>query len=85
VVVAYSVVTGYAVMILSSFFNIYYAILFFIVGAVYTYKIMKKSQIQLQLDNNFAAKSSSGGSEGDRGYEGMTEWEKQRFKMKHNK
>ena len=39
------VVSGLAMVILSPVFNIYYAILFFLCGSYYTYKILKKNQI----------------------------------------
>lgn len=50
-IVAVSVVAGFTEMILSSLFNVYYASTFFIVGSFYTYKIIKKNQIQMTLEN----------------------------------
>ena len=44
------VITGFTQMILNSIFNLYYSTLFFIVGSYYTYKIFKKSKIQMSLD-----------------------------------
>jgi len=46
-------------MILNSFFNVYYSFLFLLVGAAYTYRILRKNQIQMSLDNNFVVTSSS--------------------------
>ena len=43
VFVALAVCTGFAFMILSSLFNIYYALVFFLVGGFYAYKIMRKN------------------------------------------
>lgn len=37
------VVTGFAIIILSEFLNIYYALIFFCVGSFYSYKIFKKN------------------------------------------
>lgn len=37
------VVTGFAIVILSEFLNIYYSIVFFAVGSYYSYKIFKKN------------------------------------------
>lgn len=45
--IAILVVCGFAAMILNSILNIYYALLYFVVGALYTYKIFKKSQVAL--------------------------------------
>ena len=50
--VSLAIIGGFAEMILSSFFNAYYATIFFIVGSYYTYKIIKKNQIQLSLEND---------------------------------
>jgi len=36
------IVTGYAIVILSDILNIYYCIVFFVVGSYYSYKIVKK-------------------------------------------
>ena len=47
VVVAIMVVCGFAAMILNSILNIYYASLYFLVGALYTYRIFRKSQVSL--------------------------------------
>jgi len=56
--VASCVVTGFAAMILNSVFNMYYALIFFIVGSGYTYKFMKKNRIQLSLgDSEFVQKA----------------------------
>jgi amino acid permease len=40
-----AIISGFEEMILCSFMNIYYTSLFFIVGAYYTYKIIKKNHI----------------------------------------
>ena len=53
VAVAICVVSAFAAMILSSIFNVYYAVIFFLVGSFYFYKIIKKSQIQLQMDSDY--------------------------------
>ena len=37
------VVTGFAIVILSEFLNIYYSVFFFIIGSYYSYKIFKKN------------------------------------------
>ena len=37
------VVTGFAIVILSDLLNIYYAIIFFVIGSYYSYKILKKN------------------------------------------
>jgi len=37
------IVTGFAIVILSEFLNIYYCLVFFIVGSYYSYKIFKKN------------------------------------------
>ena len=50
------VVTGFAIVILSEFLNIYYSVFFFVIGSYYSYKIFKKNQIMLQLDNDFASR-----------------------------
>lgn len=53
-VVSTCVVTGFAAMILNPVFNVYYAVIFFIVGSGYTYKFLKKNRIQLSLgDTDF--------------------------------
>lgn len=41
------VVTGFAIVILNSILNIYYAAIFFAVGSYYSYRIFKKNQIML--------------------------------------
>lgn len=41
--VVLSIICGFEEMILSSFMNIYYTSVYFIVGAYYTYKILKKN------------------------------------------
>ena len=51
VLIAILVVCGYAAMILNSILNVYYASLYFVVGALYTYRIFKKSQVALNTDN----------------------------------
>jgi membrane protein implicated in regulation of membrane protease activity len=43
--IAMAVVSGFAAMILVPVFNVYYAAIFFFVGSVYSYKIIKKNQI----------------------------------------
>jgi uncharacterized membrane protein YjjB (DUF3815 family) len=43
--VAACVVTGFAAMILNPVFNVYYALIFFIVGSGYVYRIFKKNRI----------------------------------------
>ena len=48
--VTLSVIAGFTEMILSSVMNVYYATIFFIVGSYYTYKIIKKNQIQMSLE-----------------------------------
>ena len=50
--VVYGIISGFEEMILSSFMNIYYTSIFFIVGAYYTYKILKKNEIQRSLEND---------------------------------
>mmetsp|Transcript_11523 Transcript_11523/g.17370 ORF Transcript_11523/g.17370 Transcript_11523/m.17370 type:complete len:172 (+) Transcript_11523:29-544(+) len=45
------VVSAFAAMILNSFFNIYYATIFFLVGSYHTYKIVKKSRIEHVLES----------------------------------
>jgi len=45
------VITGYGLMILSSFLNIYYACIFLFVGSYYSYRICKKNQIMLQFNS----------------------------------
>ena len=51
ILVTLSIIAGFEEMILSSIFNLYYASVFFIVGSYYTYKIIKKNQIQMSLEN----------------------------------
>ena len=51
VLVAIMVVCGFAAMILNSILNIYYALLYFVVGAVYSYRIFRKSSVA-QNDND---------------------------------
>ena len=43
VLVAIMVVCGFAAMILNSILNIYYALLYFVIGALYTYRYFRKS------------------------------------------
>jgi hypothetical protein len=43
IIVTISIVTGFAVMILNYILNVYYALIFFIVGFIYVYKIFKKN------------------------------------------
>lgn len=59
--IAACVVTGFGAMILNPVFNMYYALIFFIVGSGYTYKFMKKNRIQLSLgDSDFVQKTKDG-------------------------
>lgn len=51
ILVTLSIIAGFEEMILSSIFNVYYASIFFVVGSYYTYKIIKKNQIQMSLEN----------------------------------
>ena len=51
--VAICVVSGYAAMILNPIFNIYYALIFFIVGVAEFYRFMKKNKLEISLDNDF--------------------------------
>ena len=51
--VAICVVSGYAAMILNPIFNIYYALIFFIVGMAEFYRFMKKNKLEISLDNDF--------------------------------
>lgn len=44
-------ITIFSEMILCSAFNLYFALIFFVGGAYYTYKIIKKNQIQSSLEN----------------------------------
>lgn len=64
--VSISIIAGFTEMILSSLFNMYYASIFFIVGSYYTYKIIKKNQIQMSLENDvlMSKHHSSKGSNG---------------------
>lgn len=43
IVLVLSIIATFEEMILSSFMNIYYTTLFFVVGSYYTYKIIKKN------------------------------------------
>ena len=45
------IISTFSEMILSSVFNIYFASVFFLLGSYYTYKIFKKNQIQMSLEN----------------------------------
>ena len=57
-VIVLMVIAGFSEMILSSIFNVYYSSIFFVVGSFYTYKIIKKNQIQLSLENDFLQTNS---------------------------
>lgn len=57
-VIVLMVIAGFSEMILSSIFNVYYSTIFFVVGSFYTYKIIKKNQIQLSLENDFLQTNS---------------------------
>ena len=59
---AVCVVAGFAAMILNCIFNVYYAIIFFIVGSAYVYRTLRKNQIQLTLDNDFSVSNLMGGA-----------------------
>ena len=48
------IITGFALMIMTPIFNVYYAFIFLVVGSFYTYKIVRKNQIQFSMDNDFA-------------------------------
>ena len=57
--IAMAVVSGFAAMILVPVFNVYYAAIFFFVRSVYSYKIIKKNQIQLDgLPYQFPSKKA---------------------------
>lgn len=43
IMVSIMVVCGFAAMILNSVLNIYYALLYFMVGALYTFRYFRKS------------------------------------------
>ena len=43
--VTWAIIGGFAMMIMAEFFNIYFALLFFIVGSAYTYKLFAKKRI----------------------------------------
>ena len=49
-IIAILVVCGFAAMILNCVLNIYYAALYFAVGAIYTYRLFKKSQVALNFE-----------------------------------
>jgi hypothetical protein len=51
--VAICVVSGYAAVILNPIFNIYYAVIFFIIGVAELYRFMKKNKLEISLDNDF--------------------------------
>ena len=57
-IISMLVVMAFAAMILTPFFNLYYAILFFIAGAVHLYKMVRKNKISLQMNNNEAGSSA---------------------------
>lgn len=44
-IIGVSVISGYALIILTPVFNIYYALIFFIIGSVYTCKLFQKNKI----------------------------------------
>jgi len=52
VLTALYTITIFSEMILCSAFNLYFALIFFIGGSYYTYKIIKKNQIQTSLEND---------------------------------
>ena len=47
--VAMCMVSGFAAIILVPVFNVYYAAIFFFIGSMYSYKIIKKNQIQMDF------------------------------------
>ena len=51
--VAICVVSGYAAVILNPIFNVYYALIFFIIGVAELYRFMKKNKLEISLDNDF--------------------------------
>ena len=50
--VAICVVSGYAAVILNPIFNVYYALIFFIIGVAELYRFMKKNKLEISLDND---------------------------------
>ena len=46
-------------MILNPIFNIYYALIFFIVGVAEFYRFMKKNKLEISLDNDFVIQTQS--------------------------
>lgn len=45
VVISSTVVFGFMLIILTPIFNLYYALIFFLIGSVYTFKMLQKKKI----------------------------------------
>lgn len=57
--VAICVVSGYAAVILNPIFNVYYALIFFIIGVAELYRFMKKNKLEISLDNDFVIQTQT--------------------------
>ncbi len=49
-IIALMIVVCYALIIVNGYANIYYALIFFVIGWGYAWKMVKKNQIQLSFD-----------------------------------
>ena len=47
-----AIVSCFALVILTPIFNLYYALIFFVVGSVYSYKIVQKNKIQFNNEGD---------------------------------
>lgn len=47
-----AIVSCFALVILTPIFNLYYALIFFIVGSIYSYKIVQKNKIQFNNEGD---------------------------------
>jgi hypothetical protein len=57
--VAICVVSAYAAMILNPVFNVYYALIMFIVGVAEFYRFSKKNKLEISMDNDFVIQTQS--------------------------
>jgi uncharacterized protein YacL len=46
------IVFGFTLIIFTPVFNMYYALIFFVIGSVYTFKLFQKNKIQFQMDSD---------------------------------
>jgi len=53
VAISMGIVFGFVLIILTPVFNIYYAMIFLLIGSIYTFRLFQKNKIQFSMEAEF--------------------------------